>query len=151
MPAAGFVLLALLAGALLAAQGPILARMAQHAGGPVQAAMVAFAIGLTALLAVGLLTGAGPPRPAAIARMPVWLWAGGLIGTSLLVLTIHAVPRIGVTPFAAAVVSGQLIAAMAYDHLGAFGLPLRQVGAREIAGCVLLLAGLGLIAARWDT
>lgn len=147
MPAAALVVLALLAGALLAAQGPILTKLAQYAGGPVQAAIVAFTIGLVALTAVCLLSGGALPRPAGIARMPVWVWAGGLIGTSLLVLTLYAVPRIGVTAFAAAVVCGQLVAARAYDHFGAFGLELRRVGVWDTAGVVLLFAGLLLITA----
>ncbi len=141
-----FVALALVAGALLAAQGPILARLAVHAGGPIQAAIVAFAIGLAALVAVCLLTGGALPRPAGILRMPIWVWAGGLIGTSLLVLTLLAVPRIGVTTFAAAVVCGQLVAALAYDHTGAFGMELRRVELRDLAGVAFLIAGLVMIA-----
>ncbi len=109
---------------------------------------MAFAIGLAALLAVCVLSGGSLPRPSGIARMPIWLWAGGLIGTSLLVLTLHAVPRIGVTTFAAAVVCGQLLAALAYDHFGAFGMELRRIGPREVAGAAFLLAGLLLITAR---
>jgi transporter family-2 protein len=77
--------------------------------------------------------------------MPVWVWAGGLIGTSLLVLTLLAVPRIGVTSFVAAVVCGQLVATLAYDHFGAFGMELRPVGPRDMAGVVFLLAGLAMI------
>jgi len=145
MTAPVFVALALVAGALLAAQGPILARLAVHAGGPIQAAIVAFAIGLTALVAVCLLTGGALPRPSGVLRMPIWVWAGGLIGTSLLVLTLLAVPRIGVTTFAAAVVCGQLVAALAYDHTGAFGLELRRIEPRDLAGVALLIAGLVLI------
>lgn len=145
MPAPLLVVLALIAGALLAAQGPILARLATYAGGPVQAAIVAFGIGLVALLTVCLLSGGALPRPGPILRMPVWVWAGGLIGTSLLVLTLHAVPRIGVTTFAAAVVCGQLLAALAYDHTGAFGMELRRVGLRDLAGVAFLLAGLLMI------
>ena len=145
MTAPVFVALALVAGALLAAQGPILARLAVHAGGPIQAAIVAFAIGLTALVAVCLLTGGALPRPSGVLRMPIWVWAGGLIGTSLLVLTLLAVPRIGVTTFAAAVVCGQLVAALAYDYTGAFGLELRRFEPRDLAGVALLIAGLVLI------
>lgn len=145
MPATVLVLLALVAGALLAAQGPILTRLATYAGGPVQAAIVAFCIGLFALLAVCIASGGALPRPGPILRMPIWVWAGGLIGTSLLVLTLHAVPRIGVTTFAAAVVCGQLIAALAYDHTGAFGMELRKIGLRDVAGVAFLLAGLIMI------
>ena len=140
------VLLAFAAGALLSAQGPILTRIAFHAGGPIQAATIAFAIGLCVLLAAGILAGTGVPRLGDVMRMPVWLWAGGLIGTGLLLLTLYAVPRIGVAAFAAAVVCGQLLAALAYDHTGAFGMELRRVGPREIAGAALLLAGLAMIA-----
>lgn len=145
MPTLVLVLFALCAGALLAAQGPILARLAVYAGGPVQAAMVAFAIGLVALTAVCVLSGGALPRAGGVVRMPLWVWAGGLIGTSLLVLTLYAVPRIGVTSFAAAVVCGQLIAARAYDHFGAFGLQLRRIEISDVAGIVCLLAGLALI------
>ncbi|MEQ8816830.1 MAG: DMT family transporter [Thalassobaculum sp.] len=145
MSAPVFVALALVAGALLAAQGPILARLAVYAGGPIQAAIVAFAIGLTALVALCLLTGGALPRPSGVLRMPIWVWAGGLIGTSLLVLTLLAVPRIGVTTFAAAVVCGQLVAALAYDHTGAFGLELRRIELRDLAGVALLIAGLVMI------
>lgn len=145
MSAGVFVALALVAGALLAAQGPILARLAVYAGGPIQAAIVAFAIGLVALVTVCLLSGGALPRPAGIMRMPIWVWAGGLIGTSLLLLTLLAVPRIGVTTFAAAVVCGQLVAALAYDHTGAFGLELRRIELRDVAGIALLLAGLLMI------
>ena len=140
------VLLACAAGALLSAQGPILTRIAFHAGGPIQAATIAFAIGLCVLLAAGMLAGTGVPTLGDVARMPVWLWAGGLIGTGLLLLTLYAVPRIGVAAFAAAVVCGQLLAALAYDHTGAFGMELRRIGPREIAGAALLLAGLAMIA-----
>ncbi|MBX9461711.1 MAG: DMT family transporter [Aquamicrobium sp.] len=142
----GLVLLAFAAGALLSAQGPFLTRMAFHAGGPIQAATVAFAVGLCVLLAAGVLAGTGVPRLENVVRMPIWLWAGGLIGTGLLLLTLYAVPRIGVAVFAAAVVCGQLLAALAYDHVGAFGIELRRVGPREMVGTMLLLAGLVMIA-----
>jgi bacterial/archaeal transporter family-2 protein len=151
MQAPALVLLALGAGALLAAQGPILTRLATYAGGPIQAAIVAFAIGLIALLAASVLTGAGLPRAAGIARMPAWAWAGGLIGTGLLMLTLHAVPRIGVAAFAAAVVCGQLVAALAYDHVGAFGMEPRSIGLRDIAGVICLLVGLAMIAGEHRT
>ncbi len=35
--------------------------------------------------------------------------------------------------------------ALAYDHFGAFGMELRRIGPREVAGAAFLLAGLRLI------
>ncbi len=144
MPAPLLVLIALVAGALLAAQGPIFARSASHAGGPVQAAIVAFAVALAALFAIGLFTGSALPR-AAVMRMPVWIWTGGLIGMAVVLLSIHAVPRIGTGSFISAIVCGQLVAALLYDHIGAFGMETRRIGFSEVAGVALLMAGLFLI------
>ena len=139
------VLLGLAAGALLAAQGPIFVRSAGYLGGPVQAATLAFAVGLCALLSLCFLTGGGLPKAEGMTRMPAWLWAGGLIGTTMVLLTLYAVPRVGVATFIAAVVCGQLLAAMAYDHVGAFGLELRRLDLWDLGGAVLLLAGLAMM------
>ena len=111
MPTPVLVLISLAAGALLAAQGPIFARSASHAGGPVQAAILAFGVALAALLVIGLSTGNGFPR-AAVLRMPARIWTGGLIGMAVVLLTIHAVPRIGTGSFVGAIVCGQLIAGL---------------------------------------
>jgi len=144
MPTPVLVVLALAADALLAAQGPLFTRAAAYAGGLVQAATLAFATGLMALLALSVLTDTGLPRASAIARMPPWIWAGGLIGTAVVLLSIHAVPRLGAATFVAALVCGQLVAALAYDHLGALGMEPRRVGMRDLAGTVL--TGLVMIA-----
>ena len=146
MQAPLLILTALAAGALLAAQGPIFARSAPHAGGPVAAAILAFAVGLGALLLAALFSRAGLPRPEGIARMPFWIWSGGLIGMAVVLLTIHAVPRIGTASFVSAVVCGQLIAALLYDHIGAFGMTPRRIGWPEILGALSLLTGVVLIA-----
>jgi transporter family-2 protein len=56
----------------------------------------------------------------------------------MVLLTFGAVPRIGVATFLAAVVCGQSVAALAIDHIGAFGMELRRVGLRDLAGAVFL-------------
>ena len=143
------VLVALIAGAMLAAQDPIFARSASHAGGSVQTAILAFAVALGALFAIWTCTGNGLPR-SGVLRMPIWIWIGGLIGIAVVLLTIHAVPRIGTGTFVSAVVCGQLIAALLYDHIGAFGLETRRIGFSDLAGMTLLLAGTLLIAGQRD-
>jgi transporter family-2 protein len=147
MNASALALVAFAAGVMLAAQGPIYARLASYAGGPIQAAIVAFATGLAALLALCVFTNAGAPKLLAVLRMPGWIWAGSLIGTAMVLLTVHAVPRIGVATFVAAVVCGQLVAALGFDHVGAFGVELRRISWRDVAGALCLLAGLLLIVA----
>ncbi len=146
MPLPALVLISFAAGALLAAQGPIFARSAHYTGGPVQAAIFAFAVALAALTMMGLLSGTGLPRAAGLARMPLWLWLGGLIGMLVVLLTVHAVPRIGAAVFVSAVVCGQLIAALVYDHVGAFGMEPRKIRASDLVGMAGMMTGLLLIA-----
>ncbi|MEY8840491.1 DMT family transporter [Cribrihabitans sp. XS_ASV171] len=134
----------ILGGALIAAQGPIYARMAGLLG-PVQTAMLAFALGAGAL---ALLLGAsgGPlPRREALASVPVWAWAGGLIGVYVVLVSMAAVPRMGVARYMVFVILGQLAAGAAYDRWGAFGMVPRELSAANLAGLVLVALGAGLV------
>jgi transporter family-2 protein len=138
-------------GAFLAAQGPILARLGAYAGGPFQAAIVAFTVGLSVLIVVTLAQGLSMPRIEGLKAMPLWVWASGLIGTVMLMVTLYAVPRIGVAPFVACSVTGQLASAVVLDHVGAFGVDERPVSLRVLLGVSLLLAGMLLIVLRPQT
>lgn len=135
------------AGALVALQGPILGKVASHAGGPLQAAMIAFLVGAAALATVLLLTGQGLPSLTALLNMPAWAWSAGLFGTTMIVVTLVTVPRIGVAAFVAAAVSGQLVAGLVVDHLGLFSLQPVRIDAKEALGALLMVVGAVLVAA----
>ena len=139
------ILGAALAGALVAAQGPIFARMALHAGGPLQAAFIAFGLGLLAILLLNLMAGSAVPSGADLRAAPAWTWAGGIIGALMVLLSIIAIPRLGVGTFMAAVICGQLLAAILFDHVGAFGLEARPIDTSALTGAGLLFAGAWLI------
>ncbi|MEX0365192.1 MAG: DMT family transporter [Ruegeria sp.] len=142
----GVLVLAVIAGgALIAAQGPIYTRMAGMLGGPVQAAMLAFAVGALALLA--LLAGLGGPFPrrAEMAAVPLWVWAGGLIGVYVVLVSILAVPRLGVASYMVCVILGQLAASYAYDRVGAFGLAAREFSMANLVGLAMVGAGAALV------
>lgn len=136
---------AALAGALVAAQGPIFARMAVHAGGPLQTAFIAFGLGLLTIVLLNLAAGSSIPSPAQLRTAPAWTWAGGIIGALMVLLSIIAIPRLGVGTFMTAVICGQLLAAILFDHFGAFGLATRSVDMTVLTGAALLLAGAWLI------
>ena len=139
------IVAAAIGGGLLAAQGPIFARMAIHAGGALQAGMIAFGLGFLALMVLYVVTGGTLPRLDHLKAAPGWVWFGGVIGAAMVLLSIVAVPRIGVGTFMAAVLCGQLFAAIFYDHVGAFGLPTNAIDTSKIIGAGLLLAGAYLI------
>ncbi len=139
------IVAAAVGGGLLAAQGPIFARMAVHAGGALQAGMIAFGLGFLALLVLYLLSGGTVPKLDDLKAAPGWVWFGGLIGAAMVLLSIVAVPRIGVGTFLTAAICGQLLAAIAYDHVGAFGMATRVIDMSKIIGAGLLLLGAYLI------
>jgi transporter family-2 protein len=57
-------------------------------------------------------------------------------------------PRLGVGPFMAAIIAGQLVAGVALDHVGAFGAAPRPVDLPRLLGIVALIAGVILIRGR---
>jgi transporter family-2 protein len=136
---------AILAGGLIAAQGPIYARFGASLGSPIAAAMLAFAVGAMALGALLFMLGAPVPRRAELAAVPLWVWAGGVIGGGVVLISMHAVPRLGVGGFAVCLILGQLAASTVYDRFGAFGLAPRDISPTHLAGLFLVALGAALV------
>ena len=72
-------LIAMLVGAGLTVQVGMNSTVRIALGSPVTAAVVNFGIGLVALLAVALASGARI-APGAVGTVPGWAWLGGLLG-----------------------------------------------------------------------
>ncbi len=144
----GLVIAVCLGGALIAAQGPIYARMSTDLGSPLVAATVAFLIGACSLVLIMAMTASPLPTAAALRQTPLWVWPGGLIGVYVVVVSIFAVPRMGVATYMVVVIVGQLSASLAYDHFGAFGIADRGLGWTGLLGAALVILGAGLIAMR---
>ena len=87
------------------------------------------------------------PLPSATmaARIPWWAWSGGMFGAIFIGLGILLVPQIGAATFIALLVTGQMLASVAFDHFGLLGLAQRPVDGPRVIGVVLLIAGVLLI------
>lgn len=139
------ILAAMLAGALVAAQGPIFARMASHSGGVLQSALIAFGLGFLVIFILVFTVGSAAPKIEDMRQAPYWVWFGGVIGAAMVILSIFAIPRIGVGSFMSSVICGQLIAAIFLDHFGVFGLEVNTVTTAKMLGAGLMLSGVYLI------
>lgn len=108
---AAWLLLALLAGGLVAIQQGLNGRVAVAAGSPLTAALVNFIVGFTALLLLGGLTdaigGAGFTAPPAPWSEPL-LWLGGPIGVAFVGIASWVVRGLGVLLFSLLTIIGQL-------------------------------------------
>ncbi|WP_088623132.1 DMT family transporter [Oceanicola sp. 22II-s10i] len=139
-PLLPFFLLVVISGALVAAQGPIYARMSQLLGGPFQTVLTAFTFAALLMLVIAGANGT-LPRVADLRAMPAWVWLGGVLGCVIVVISTLTIPRLGATGYLVALVAGQMVAGAIYDRTGAFGLPMRTPSTVNLIGLALLVAG----------
>lgn len=87
------------------------------------------------------------PLPSATiaGRIPWWARSGGIFGAIFIALAIYLVPQLGAATFIALLITGQMLASMAFDHFGWLGLAQRPVDASRLIGATLLIAGVVLI------
>ncbi len=142
-------LMALLIGTMLPLQGLINARLGAQLGGPVVAAFVSFLIG-TLLLGAYLLVTRTPITASPGARFPVWMWTGGLLGALYVACFTLLMPRLGAASLICLAILGQITASLVFDHFGILQSPRRADPVR-VAGAILMIVGVLLVAAPWRT
>lgn len=142
-----YLVLALVAGAGVAVQAVVNARLRLVLGAPLWAAAGQFIVGLTLLLTLALLTRQPAPVVADVNRAPWWIWMGGVFGATFIVTSILLTPRLGATLTLATIIVGQLSAALIVDHYGLFGGTVVRLSVLRVLGVALLLLGVSLI--RW--
>jgi transporter family-2 protein len=142
----GAMTLTALAGATLAVQVGLNATMRDHAGSPMAAALVNFAVGTVFLLAAVLLGRNSLGAIAGATAAPWWAWGAGILGGLYIAASAAFGPMIGGATFLALIVAGQMVAALALDHYGLLGFPVRPLDAWRATGAVLVIAGMFLLA-----
>lgn len=145
----GWLVLGLLAGAVLPVQGAINAQLRADLQAPIAVAAFSF---LLATLAMGVVlvlvvrVGRVPrPQLAGLRTVPWWGWLGGLAGAVYVTSVFLLIPSIGAATTIALTVAGQQLASVAVDQYGLLRLPRRVVTARRLAGVVVMLAGVALL------
>jgi bacterial/archaeal transporter family-2 protein len=145
----GWLVLALLAGAVLPVQGAINGLLRSDIGAPFPAATVSFAVATLAMAAVLLITSVVPdspkPRLTGLATMPWWGWLGAICGATYVTTVFTAMPVIGTAAAIGLTVAGQQIASLFVDRYGWFRLPRRQISGLRLGGVALLLVGVAFI------
>jgi len=140
-----YIALALVAGACLATQVAVNARLSMATAHPITAAAISFGIGFVCLLVGAIAFRAPAPTASSLAAMPIWGWVGGALGATYVALAILTLPQLGTAAVVALVVAGQMAASLLLDQFGAFGLPEHGLNFWRILGAILLTAGVVLI------
>lgn len=140
-----YVLLAVLAGAVLPLQVGINNTLRSGVGSAVVAALISFAVGALCLLAYALSTRAALPSMAAVSRVPAWAWVGGALGAYYVASTIFVAPRLGAANLISLTVAAQMLTSLLLDHYGLIGFTQHTINVSRVAGALLLVAGTVLI------
>jgi transporter family-2 protein len=140
-----YLLLALLAGAMLPVQTGVNVQLRGLIGHPITAALVSFLVGSVGLAVAAVAARAPLTLSGVWARSEWWHWSGGLLGAVYIVSTIVLAPRLGAATLIAALVAGQMIMSLVIDQYGWVGFaehpisPLRLLGAALVVGGVVLV------------
>ncbi|MFT9266769.1 DMT family transporter [Oenococcus sp.] len=113
---------------------------------PIKSALVSFVVGTVVLWLLVLIVEHGYHLSAAgHKKAPWWIWIGGLIGALFVLGNAYLVPLIGTGLTVVVVLLGQIAGSMLVDQFGWFGAKKNPVDLAQIAGIVLMIAGVALI------
>jgi len=139
-------LFALLSGALITCQAGANTELKKSLGHPMPAVVVNYTLGLVGVLVYSMITRVAVPSSEAASTAPWWGWIGGLLGVAYGLTAVMLGSRLGAAPLMALVVTGQLVCSVLLDNFGWIGFEVHHAGFARIFGCVLMVAGLALIA-----
>ncbi|GAA0700313.1 DMT family transporter [Marinobacterium maritimum] len=140
-----FPWLALSAGAAIAIQAGMNARLGVELGHSMLGTSIAFAVACLASLLVVVLQWHRLPGLDQLGNVPAYLWLGGVISAFGVGMFYFLIPRMGVGPMMAFALTGQIILAVICSHFGWFDQPVRPMNTIRLAGLLVLIAGVSLI------
>lgn len=132
----------IIAGATLGTQAAIKAMVSRAFGSPIIAAAISFGTGALLLLVMALAVWRVQGAASGWHDLPAWAFiSGGALGVVYLTTVIFLTPRIGAAATMGFVIAGQLLAGLAIDSFGFFGLPSIMLSPPRFLGAGLLLGG----------
>jgi bacterial/archaeal transporter family-2 protein len=141
-----YLLAALVGGAFIPVQVALNTLLRRYVGAPMQVTFVSYLAGTLTALFICFIARYPLPTATALSQTSWWMWTGGCLGTLYVWSTIVATLKIGATLTLALTFAGQMIAALFLDHFGAIGLAKYPASPARIAGVVIVLLGVSLVA-----
>jgi len=140
-----FMVLAVVAGAMMPTQAATNNKMAAVVDSPILAAFISFFIGTLGLLVYVVASGTPLSNMWNAKDAPAVAWIGGLLGAFFVTTTVLLAPRLGVAMTFSLIVLGQMLITLVIDHFGLLGVPVQQVTLSRVAGILLVIGGVVLI------
>lgn len=143
---AALVLIGIVAGIGSALQSGSNGALEKGLAAPLWTVVVVSAVTLLGAVVIALLVGERFPV-ATLGRPAWWAWIGGVFGLGFVLATVFAAPRLGAGMFVGLVVTASTVAGLALDHWGLMSFDVHRAGVGRIVGGLLMIAGVGLVAA----
>lgn len=140
-----FTILALSAGMMIPFQSAMNAQLGKALLNPYYAALTVF---LVAAAGISIyIAAAGYPLPSStqFAKVPVWSYAGGILGGAYVLLVVICAPKLGIGNVTVLVLLGQVISAIVIDHFGLLQTPVHTINWQRIIGVLLIIGGVYLV------
>lgn len=139
------MLLAVMSGASIVLQQALNANLRTLLNSAAWSGFMSYFVGLLCMIALAIALRDPIPSLSVAARVPWWAWSGGLFGAVFIGLAVVLVPKLGAATFFALLITGQLVASVAFDHFGLLGLAQRSVDLPRVIGVALLIGGVILV------
>lgn len=107
--------------------------------------VTSYVVGTIAMACLAAVLRDPVPAASTIGRVPWWAWSGGIFGAIFIALSIVTIPKLGGATYLALLVTGQMIAALAFDQFGLLGIPQRPIDLSRLLGVALLVGAVVLI------
>lgn len=146
MNTTAFVILALLGGVLLAAQGGFNTQLGVLLKSPLLASTTVYLFSTTFALGAVLLSVKEFPSTSELRTIPTYLWfTGALLSLIGITLYYYTIPKLGISTMISLGLCGQLIFSLIAGHMGWFNLPIEPADFKRISGVVIMIIGIILI------
>lgn len=138
--------LGLLMGAAAATQVSVNGRLGTILGSAVEAALVSFAVGTTALFLL-LLATRTPWRGISLAgeKNPWWMWIGGFLGATIVFSTAFLGPVLGTGMTVVLMLLGMMTASLLIDTFALLGAEKQRVTWTQMLGLLVIIVGVAMI------
>lgn len=139
-----WVIIVIIAGAMLPVQAGLNAKVGKVLESPVHASFLSFVIGAIALAGY-LFATRQPAQWQQWQEVPAVAWSAGVLGAVYVTVTILAFPRLGAPLTFGLIVAGQLLIALLLDHFKILVAVQHPVNIYRLLGVALIVAGVVLI------
>ena len=141
-----FYVFAAIAGAMNTVQAGANAQLRKSLDQPVLAGLTVYVTGFLALLLALPFSHLGSYQWPKASQVPWWAWLGGLLSIVSTLSGLLLARKLGSAAFTGITVTFSLISSVLLDHFGLIGFEVHRASPARLAGFLLLLGGLVLVA-----